>query len=120
MPIKFFLRCVIPLSIFMFLSLKSAAQQTGFACIYSKNLCGGKTASGERFDCDKLTAAHLKLKMGAKIQVTNLENGKTVVVKINDRGPYSKKYILDLSPAAAKKIGLTYQQGRAKVKWKQL
>ena len=81
MPIKFLLRSVIPLSILMFLSLKSAAQQTGFACIYSKNLCGGKTASGEKFDCDKLTAAHLKLKMGAKIQVTNLENGKTVVVK---------------------------------------
>jgi rare lipoprotein A len=92
------------------------AQTVGYACIYSKGLCGGATASGERLNCDKLTAAHKTFKLGSKVRVTNLDNGKTVIVRINDRGPYSKKLTIDLSPAAAKAIGLTYQKGITKVK----
>jgi rare lipoprotein A len=92
------------------------AQTEGYACIYSKGLCGGATASGEKLNCDKLTAAHKSIKLGSKVRVTNLDNSKSVVVRINDRGPYSKKLIIDLSPAAAKAIGLTYQKGITKVK----
>lgn len=92
------------------------AQSQGYACIYSKGLCGGATASGERLNCEKLTAAHKTFKLGSKVRVTNMDNSKSVVVRINDRGPYSKKLIIDLSPAAAKAIGLTYQKGITKVK----
>jgi rare lipoprotein A len=91
-------------------------QTEGFACIYSKGLCGGATASGERLNCANMTAAHKSIKLGSKVRVTNLDNSKSVIVRINDRGPYSKKMIIDLSPAAAKAIGLTYQKGITKVK----
>ena len=90
--------------------------QEGWACMYSNNLHGGKTASGERFDVKKLTAAHLKLPLGSEVKVTNLNTGKSVVVRINDRGPYSKKFIIDLSPAAAKKIGFSQREGITKVR----
>jgi rare lipoprotein A len=101
----------------LFLSINTlSAQQTGYACIYSESLCGRTVARGERLDCKKLTAAHRTLKFGTQVLVTNLDNDKSVVVTINDRGPYSKKDIIDLTPAAAKKIGLTYGLGRIKVK----
>ncbi len=96
-------------------SLKTHAQ-TGLACIYSQNLHGRKTASGERFDKNKLTAAHLKFKLGTKVRVTNLTTKKSVVVRINDRGPFTKKFLIDLSPAAAKAIGFSFRQGVAKVR----
>ncbi len=92
------------------------AQQTGYACIYSPKLCGHTVARGEKLDCDKLTAAHRTLKFGSKVRVTNLENHKSVVVTINDRGPYSKKDIVDMTPTAAKKIGLDMNKGRVRVK----
>jgi rare lipoprotein A len=104
------------LTLFFYAVNLAAQSQNGYACIYSKGLCGGATASGEKLKCDKLTAAHKTLKLGSKVRVTNLDNGKTVIVRINDRGPYSKKLIIDLSPAAAKAIGLTYQKGITKVK----
>jgi rare lipoprotein A len=105
----------------LFFSKNLVAQtQEGFACIYSKGLCGGATASGERLNCSKLTAAHKTLKLGSKVKVTNLDNSKSVVVRINDRGPYSKKLIIDLSPAAAKAIGLNYEKGITRVKIKQI
>ena len=93
-----------------------SAQQSGYACIYSESLCGRTVARGERLDCKKLTAAHRTFKFGTQVRVTNLDNDKSVVVTINDRGPYSKKDIIDLTPAAAKKIGLNYGLGRVKVK----
>ena len=97
-------------------SKNASKEQTGWACMYSNNLHGGKTASGERFDIKKLTAAHLKYPLGTEVKVTNINTGKSVVVKINDRGPYSKKFIIDLSPAAAKKIGFSQRQGITKVR----
>jgi rare lipoprotein A len=100
----------------IFLSKSLTAQTEGYACLYSKSLCGGATASGEKLNCAKLTAAHKTFKLGSKVRVTNLDNSKSVIVRINDRGPYSKKLIIDLSPAAAKAIGLTYQKGITKVK----
>ena len=94
----------------------ASKEQTGWACMYSNNLHGGKTSSGERFDVKKLTAAHLKYPLGTEVRVTNIHTGKSVVVKINDRGPYSKKFIIDLSPAAAKKIGFSQREGITKVR----
>ncbi|MFM2267922.1 MAG: hypothetical protein RL757_1363 [Bacteroidota bacterium] len=91
-------------------------EQTGMACIYSLSLHGTKTANGERFDKNKLTAAHLRLPIGSHVRVTSLTNGKSVELRINDRGPFSKKYALDMSPAAAKQIGLDFRRGKMKVK----
>ena len=64
------------------------------------------TASGERFDKHKLTAAHRTLPLGTRVRVTNQRNGRSVVVRINDRGPYAKGRVIDLSEAAAKILGM--------------
>ncbi|MEV4005185.1 septal ring lytic transglycosylase RlpA family protein, partial [Actinomadura sp. NPDC049753] len=68
---------------------------------------GQMTASGERFDPTELTAAHKTLPMGSKVRVTNKNNDRSVVVRINDRGPYAGGRCLDLSKAAMKKVGGT-------------
>ena len=73
-----------------------------------------KTASGERMDPSKLTAAHPRLRFGTRVEVTNPRNGKTVVVRINDRGPFVKNRIIDVSKAAAGKLGMI-NAGVAKV-----
>ncbi len=64
-----------------------------------------KTASGELMDPRKLTAAHLTLPMGTEVHVTNLENGRTLTVRVNDRGPYAHDRLIDLSRAAAEELG---------------
>tara|TARA_R110002020_G_scaffold4977_9_gene21338 strand:- start:567 stop:938 length:372 start_codon:yes stop_codon:yes gene_type:complete len=73
-----------------------------------------KTASGERMDPAKLTAAHPRLSFGTRVKVTNPRNGKTVVVRINDRGPFVKGRIIDVSKAAAGQLGMI-NSGVAKV-----
>ena len=93
----------------------SKVQQVGKASWYGPYHDGKETASGEIFDPDKLTAAHPTLPLGSTATVTNLETGKSVKVKITDRGPYVKGRKIDLSQAAAKKIGMT-KAGVAKVK----
>lgn len=78
------------------------------AAIYSDK--GGRTASGEAFSPVKLAAAHRTLPFGTMVRVTNLRNGRTVVVRINDRGPFNKGRLIDLTPAAAHELhfsGLT-------------
>ena len=89
--------------------------QTGIASYYGKGFNGKKTANGEIFNKNTLTAAHRTLAFGTKVRVTNLSNGKKVTVRINDRGPYAKGRIIDLSEAAGKKIGLDIS-GTARVK----
>jgi rare lipoprotein A len=79
-------------------------EQTGEASRYSKSFQGKKTADGAKFDQKKLTAAHPSLPLGTKAKVTNLDNGKSVDVRINDRGPYVKGRDIDLSPSAAKEL----------------
>lgn len=79
----------------------------GPASWYGPGFHGRKTASGERYNQNALTAAHRTLPFGTNVSVTNLENGKSVIVRINDRGPYVRGRIIDLSKAAAIKIGLT-------------
>lgn len=101
----------------MALGLSIAAQDAN-----ASDSCGGaswyalhsKTASGERMNPAKLTAAHKTLKFGTKVKVTNRTNGKSVVVRINDRGPFIRGRVLDLSKAAAQNIGMI-RSGTAKV-----
>ncbi len=88
---------------------------TGYASWYGPKFNGRRTASGEIFDMNKLTAAHNTLPFGTIVRVTNLRNGKSVVVKINDRGPFKKNRVIDLSYKAAKKIGMI-RDGTAPVK----
>lgn len=80
--------------------------EQGLASWYGKEQHGHLTANGERFDMHALTAAHKKLKMHTRVRVTNRLNGKTVVVRINDRGPYARGRIIDLSYAAAKALDM--------------
>ena len=89
--------------------------QTGKASFYASKFEGRMTASGEIFSNEKMTAAHKELAFGTKVKVTNLENQKSVVVTINDRGPFIKGRIIDLSQKAAKKLGF-FQQGTVRVK----
>ena len=84
----------------------AAAVQEGEASYYADSLNGKKTASGELYDKSALSAAHRSLPFGTKVKVTYLETGQSVVVVINDRGPYAKGRIIDLSSAAAMQIGL--------------
>lgn len=90
-------------------------EQRGEASYYGPGFQGKKTATGEKFDQNERTAAHPALPLGTKATVTNLENGKSVDVKINDRGPYVKGRDIDLSKSAAKDLGMT-KDGVAPVK----
>ena len=80
-------------------------EEHGKATYYSKT-CTNKTASGERLSPHKLTCAHKTLPFGTTVKVTNKNNGKSVVVKVNDRGPYGKGRIIDLSWEAAKRLDM--------------
>jgi rare lipoprotein A len=87
----------------------------GLASYYADKFHGRLTANGEVFDADDLTAAHRSLRFGTMLQVTNLKNNKSVVVRVNDRGPHVRGRIVDLSNAAAAEIGLG-RSGTARVK----
>jgi rare lipoprotein A len=89
-------------------------ETTGEASYYANKFHGRRTASGERYDRTKLTAAHRTLPFGTMVRVTNLRNNKSVTVRINDRGPQKKSRIIDLSAAAARQIGMI-AEGVAKV-----
>jgi rare lipoprotein A len=79
---------------------------SGAASWYGGQFHGRTTANGERYDMNGLTAAHRSLPFGTKVRVTNQENGKSVVVRINDRGPYVGKRVIDLSRGAAQKVSM--------------
>ena len=79
--------------------------ERGKASYYADSLAGRKTASGERYDTKQLTAAHRTLPFGTKLKVTNQRNGKSVIVRINDRGPFIKGRVIDLSRGAARQLG---------------
>lgn len=89
----------------------------GVASWYGPGFHGRKTANGERFNMHAMTAAHKTLPMNCYVRVTNPENGKSVVVKINDRGPFHGNRALDLSKGAAKVLGIT-KRGYGKVEYK--
>ena len=83
-----------------------AQQQRGKATFYSKRATGARTASGELLHHDSLTCAHRTYPFGSKLRVINPANGKEVVVRVNDRGPYAKGRVLDVSLGAAKKLDM--------------
>jgi rare lipoprotein A len=89
--------------------------QAGTASYYHDRFHGRRTASGTRYNKNALSAAHKTLPLGSKVKVTDSRTGRSVVVKINDRGPFVKGRVIDLSRAAAREIGLT-KKGLAKVK----
>lgn len=78
----------------------------GEASHYGSELTGNTTASGETFDPERLTAAHRTLPLGSRVGATNSRSGESVIVRINDRGPFHGKRVIDLSTAAARAIGL--------------
>ena len=80
-------------------------EDSGLAAVYSDKLHGRKTASGKRYDRNGLTAAHKTLPMGTKVRVTNQANGKSEIVTINDRGPYIRGRIIDLTIGSAERLG---------------
>ena len=86
----------------VFASVASVAAKPQLAAVYSESR--GRTASGEVFSAAKLTAAHRTLPFGTMVRVTNLRNGRSVVVRINDRGPFTKGRIIDVTPAAARQL----------------
>lgn len=93
---------------------QTTEKQKGLASYYAKSWTGRKTSSGERLHHDSMTCAHRTYPFGTRLKVTNLSNGKTVVVKVNDRGPFRKGRIIDLSWGAAKALGML-SRGIAKV-----
>ena len=101
---------------FVFASPALAANGCGVASWYALD---SRTASGEWMDASKLTAAHKSLPFGTRLKVENPKTGKSVVVRINDRGPFIKGRTLDLSKAAARRIGLIHA-GHGKVCWTRL
>ncbi len=87
---------------------------SGMASSYGDAHAGNRTASGERFDPDGMTAAHRTLPFGTRLRVTDPSTGRSVVVRVNDRGPFHKSRVLDLSEAAARELGIV-RRGRALV-----
>jgi len=80
--------------------------EEGYASYYSDKFNGKQTASGEVFNNSRYTAAHKKLPFGTMVKVTNLDNGKSVIVRVNDRGPFVSGRIIDLTKAAATTLGM--------------
>ncbi|MFP3953662.1 MAG: septal ring lytic transglycosylase RlpA family protein [Candidatus Bipolaricaulota bacterium] len=95
--------------------------ETGVASWYGPNFQGKTTASGETFDMNELTAAHKSIPFGTKVRVTDLASNSQVVVRINDRGPFIKGRIIDLSKRAAEKLGIidsgTAEVGLQVIEW---
>ena len=87
----------------------------GTASYYGRELHGNRTASGERFNAYGFTAAHRTLPLGTKLRVTNLANGRSVIVRVNDRGPFVRNRLLDVSLGAAREINMV-GSGHAQVK----
>ncbi len=88
---------------------------TGIASYYGRRFHGRRTANGERFNMRAMTAAHRTLPFGTRVRVTNPRNGRSVIVRVNDRGPFIRGRSIDLSRAAAEKIGMI-AHGHARVK----
>jgi rare lipoprotein A len=106
MNTRIYLICIL---LILFLPCSSYSDQvfvkSGLASWYGSGHHGNRTASGDKFDMNVYTAAHKTLEFGTKVKVLNIDNGRMVVVTINDRGPYVKGRIIDLSKSAASQLG---------------
>jgi rare lipoprotein A len=80
-------------------------EESGIAAIHSGKT--GKTTSGEAFNSENMTAAHRSLPFGTMVRVTNTQNGRSIVVRINDRGPFTRGRVIDVTPAAARALGFS-------------
>jgi peptidoglycan lytic transglycosylase len=89
--------------------------QVGFASYYDSRFHGARTANGERYDEKALTAAHRTLPFGTRVQVTNLSNGRSVIVTITDRGPFARGRVIDVSRRAARRLDFL-RDGTARVR----
>ena len=100
-------RSIAATSLFALAFVLPAHAESGFASVYANGdgHAWSKTANGERVNPDALTAAHRTLPFGTKVAVTNKKNGRSVVVRINDRGPFVRGRVIDLTPAAARVLG---------------
>lgn len=96
---------ILIITIFSF-TLTHSQVQKGKASYYSKRATGARTSSGERLHHDSLTCAHRTFPFGTRLKVTNIDNDKTVIVRVTDRGPFVRGRIIDLSWAAAKQLGI--------------
>jgi len=97
------------------LAAKPGDVQTGIASYYHDSLHGNRTASGQVYDKSRMSAAHKTLPLGSKVRVTDMRTGKAITVRVNDRGPFVKGRIIDLSRRAARELGMI-QRGVTKVK----
>lgn len=116
---KFLARGVAAAAILLIATLAPAHAETGIASFYGRELAGNRTASGERFSPTDFTAAHRKLPFGTMLRVTNLANGRSVIVRVNDRGPHVRGRIVDVSFSAAKALGMV-GRGIARVRIERL
>ena len=98
---------------------EASFEQRGKASFYARTFHGKETASGETFNNNELVAAHKTLPLGTRVKVTNLENDRAVIVRINDRGPYIRGRIIDLSRAAARRVDMV-EDGTTPVKVEKL
>jgi rare lipoprotein A len=99
-------RCFLFCATALVLSAIDASAESGVASVYSTE-SGSKTASGQRLNPGALTAAHRSLPFGTKVLVSNRKNGRSVLVTINDRGPFVRGRIIDVTPAAARELGFS-------------
>ncbi len=106
---------ILPVIFLLASSCARKVTESGRASFYADKFQGRRTASGETFKQQHLTAAHRSLPFGSRVKVTNLDNGRTVKVRINDRGPFVSGRIIDLSKKAARKLGMI-PSGTANVK----
>lgn len=97
------------MTIVCFAPLLAQKKQKGKASYYSKKATGARTSSGERLHHDSLTCAHRTYPFGTKLKVTNPQNGKWVIVRVTDRGPFRHNRIIDLSYGAARELGMLAQ-----------
>lgn len=109
--------CLPLILITLFTSCAPVITQQGNASFYANKFVGRRTASGEIFRQHRRTAASKTIPFGTKVKVTNLENGRSVKVRINDRGPFVNGRIIDLTRKAARRIGML-DQGVARVRLK--
>lgn len=107
----FAIACLLSVGVVSVSAVRKAEAQVGVASYYKS---GKRTANGERFNPNGYTAAHRTLKFGTRVKVTNLRNGQSVIVRINDRGPFVRGRIIDLAFGAARAVGL-HRSGTAKV-----
>ena len=114
LSIALFFSCSSTKEVSKYESVKGKLIETGIASWYGPNFNGKQTANGETFDMYELTAAHRTLPFGSIVKVVNKSNNKSVIVRINDRGPFAKSRIIDLSKKAAKKIDML-AEGTARV-----